>query len=130
MFILEDTAKLMSEGTDPRAELSNRRKAQQSKLKSLTNQLQNLLQKKIRIDLEIRSTRKKLSKLKGSSATTLRASLTAEGFDLSLEPIPVEILQETISSELIEELKEFDSVLDEADYTLSLIKDLPLYNNN
>lgn len=123
--ILQENQERMDQ--DPKRIQADLRKAQMSKMKSLTSQLQNLLQKKIRLDLEIRNTRKKLSKLKTASKNTLKVSLELEGLDLSSEePISRKVVLEVAGEELTKEFFAFDRVLDEVELVLSSTKDLPL----
>lgn len=126
--LFENNSELLTE-VGPSQEASLRRKAVQSKLKSLTSQLQLLLQKKIRIDLEIRSTRTKLNKLKTRSSAEFKTSLQFEGVDTSSVPIPIQAVKEAVSPELFEEFQEFDKALREADVIVEQTMDLPLYNN-
>jgi len=56
-----------------------------SKIKSLNNLIQNLMQKKIRIDLEMKRTKVKISNLKKMTMTSAKASLKLEDHQF---PIP------------------------------------------
>lgn len=49
-----------------------------SKIQTLSNQLKVLLQKKIRLDIEIRRTKRTLSKLKSNSSSLLKISAAVE----------------------------------------------------
>lgn len=68
-----------------------------SKMASLNSHLKALLQKKIRIDLEIRRTKKKLSKMKNRSSTYVKTTVSLEGFNLDyLTPELNSILEEKL----------------------------------
>jgi hypothetical protein len=99
-----------------------------SKLKSLNDHISNLLQKKIRIDLEIRRTKKKLSKLKSSSKTYVHTKLELEGFipEFYDPRIYNSILLEQVGKEVFQELLELDQLIDQADLLLQEIESLPL----
>lgn len=103
------------------------RKLRTSKLKSLNSQLENLIQKKIRIDLEILRTKKKLSKLKESSKTSVKASLSIEGFDYdSFSPEDNLTLQEKLPTDY-QDLLNLDEQIYRSEEILKETEDLPLF---
>lgn len=107
-----------------------RRRIYTSKLESLKNQLANLLQKKIRIDLEIKRTRKKLSKLKEESKTLVKTSLQLEG----VLPGPDGLIDNNLAlrklgQQSYEETLKLDLLLDEVQELLEAYADIPLYSD-
>lgn len=103
------------------------RKLRTSKLKGLNSQLESLIQKKIRIDLEIQRTKKKLSKLKESSKTSVKASLSMEGFDYdSFSPEDNLNLQEKLPADY-PDLLSLDEQIYRSEEILKEIEDLPLF---
>lgn len=102
-----------------------------SKLKSLNTILQNLLQKKIRIDLEIRRTKKRISKLKSQSQTYVKTHVELEG-DLNYDHLSnqdLKVLQERFGEQVFSELFELDKEVFEAQQLLTEIEKLPLYED-
>lgn len=102
-----------------------------SKLKSLNTILQNLLQKKIRIDLEIRRTKKRISKLKSQSQTLVKTHVELEG-DLNYDHLSnqdLKVLQERFGEQVFSELFELDKEVFEAQQLLTEIEKLPLYED-
>lgn len=85
------------------------RKALTSKLKSLNTTLTNLLQKKIRLEIEIKRTKKKLKELQSYSQTKLRLKVAAEGlvYDFLTKSGRNQLL-ETFGREQYEELENLD----------------------
>lgn len=101
-----------------------------SKIRSVNNYIQNLLQKKIRIDLEIRRQKKVLSKLKKQSEFSLKTTLKLEG-NLPIEEIrpltqeECNLLRE--NSELFNYTKELDQEIDISDQLLEEITQLETF---
>jgi regulator of replication initiation timing len=94
----------LTEGVSPIDENKIKRKLLVSKIETLNNQLNSLLQKKIRIELEIKRTRKRLSKLKSESQTMFKTAVQLEGIDPdSDDPKDIQFLIETWSPETIQE---------------------------
>jgi hypothetical protein len=109
-------------GTNPLKDERAERRLLTSKMKSLNNQLNLLTQKKLRLDIEIKRTKKKLSKIKKSSMTNIQAKLQIEGFDYSkFSPDDLNLLREQVGPEEYEELLELDKEIDEADIILQSI---------
>lgn len=105
MSIILETARSDS----PDQERAIQRKILKSKMESLNMTLQNLLQKKIRIDLEIKRTKKKLSKLKNSSQTYVKTTVELEGFDYDLFSLEDhELLKQKVTLEAYSELVQLD----------------------
>lgn len=99
-----------------------------SKIRSLNNYLEAIIQKKIRLDLEIKRTRVQLTKLRSISTTEIRATAAREGFtNLPLDPREARILQENMAPEEFQILNELDREIDRAQELLEIYKDLPLY---
>lgn len=102
-----------------------------SKLKSLNEHLSALIQKKIRIDLEIKRTRRKLSKLKQQSKTYVKTRVEIEGFDYDLfTPEDLIPLQESVGEEAFKKLIKLDSEVERAEKLETDYADLPLYEDN
>lgn len=114
--ILDGEYEVLAEATQD----ANAKRQLASKIRSLNSTLESLLQKKIRIDLEIRSVRKKLTKLKKSSNLEIKTHVSLES-SLSPEIQGLrDYLLDTTSNELEQELQR-------ADYLLESYADLPLY---
>lgn len=106
------------------------RKLLSSKIKSLNNQLASLIQKKIRIDLEIKRTKRKLTKIKNQSLTNVKMKVELEGFNYdSLSQEQLEFLQESIGQEDFKSLLDLDEQIILADRILKDYQDLPLYED-
>lgn len=93
-----------------------------SKLQSVNNYIESLLQKKVRIDLEIKRQKKVLSKLKQKSSTELKISAKLEGTDLRpLSREEIDTLKEDLGP------KKFDSLVDldkEVDRAINLLNEI------
>lgn len=90
-----------------------------SKIKSLNNYIENLLQKKIRLDLEIRRQKKVLSNIKKQSETLLKTSISMEGH------IPLEEIR-PLTSEEIEIIKENSELFE---FTVDLDREIDVSND-
>lgn len=117
---------LQEASTEPEKVLETR--ALTAKLKGLNGYLTSLLQKKIRIDLEIKRTKRQLSKLKKSSSTKLKTSIQLEnalatGNPLNLRELRL-LAEETLPASV---LQEFTEVLLESEKLLCEVAELPLY---
>jgi hypothetical protein len=84
-----------------------------SKIKSLNILLQNLMQKKIRIDLEMKRTKIKLSNLRKMSQTNLKTSLQLEDYQLPLHSDQLKSLCSQFSLDF-SDIVDLDRLLDEA----------------
>jgi predicted nucleic acid-binding Zn-ribbon protein len=105
------------------------RKLFRSKLETLNHTLENLIQKKIRIDLEIRRTKKKISKLKTSSQTLVKTRVELEGFNYdAFSEIDSIDLRSKISEEMFQELFELDRQVFIASNLIKEVDSLPLFN--
>jgi hypothetical protein len=104
------------------------RKLLTSKLKSLEDHISNLIQKKIRIDLEIKRTKKKLTKLRQSSVTYVRTKVELEeSLDLfDDEDSKLFYLEESVGHEVLQELIQLDELIDQAIELEREIDELPL----
>lgn len=101
-----------------------------SKLKSLNDHLSALLQKKIRIDLEIKRTKKKLSKLKSQSQTYVKTRVQLEGLNYeTFGPDEKKILIENVGQEVFEEIYNLDKQVYDAESILEELENLPLYED-
>lgn len=126
-----DYASLLTEvSSTSKDQDSYERKLLKSKLESLNNHLEALIQKKIRLDLEIRRTRKKLSKLKTQSSTKVKLGISAEGFNVPSNREEVSLLQEQIDPQIFKSLADLDLEIDRSEEILETYKDLPLYGEN
>lgn len=106
-------------------------KAAKSKLDSLESHLESILQKKIRLDLEIKRTRSKISKLKSRCQTLVKASVSLEGFDYDHMTQDKRILlEEQIGSDKIQEIIELEKTFLQIEDLLDVYKDLPLYTES
>lgn len=99
-----------------------------AKLKGLNGYLTSLLQKKIRIDLEIKRTRRQISKLKKSSSTLLKTSIQlenslAEGNSLSYQELRL-LAENSLPASV---LQEFTEEILQSEKLLREIEELPLY---
>lgn len=103
-------------------------KAIQSKIKNLNDTLEILVQKKIRLDLEIQRTRKKLSKMKKLSSTKLSASLSLESLEVDPETI-VNLLSEIQDKEFLNLVLSLDQEIDRAEKNESEVERLPLFED-
>lgn len=120
---------LLQEVKEPSSSEKNsaERKLRTSKMKSLNSQLENLIQKKIRIDLEIQKTKKKLSKLKETSKTSVKTSLSLEGFDYDqLTPEDCDQLRAENPNDF-SELLSLDEQIYRSEGILEEIEELPLF---
>lgn len=103
------------------------RKLLRSKLETLNHTLENLLQKKIRIDLEIKRTKKKLSKLKSSSQTLVRTKVELEGFNYETFSLDDhDLFRAKISEKEYKELLELDREVFIAEGLIQEADELPL----
>lgn len=123
----------LNEDVDSRKiEDSVQRKLFTSKLKSLNDQISNLLQKKIRIDLEIKRTKKKISKLKSNSLTYIKSSVQLEGFNydsLDNENEALNFINE-VGQETYQELWNLDEQIFRAEKLLSELESVPLFEES
>lgn len=101
-------------------------KAQKSKLQNMKDQLDILLRKKYRLELEIKALRTSIQNKRTSSEKTLKLKLSAEG---NLEPIPKsdQIYLAENYQDLNQALKEFDQCLKNIDDYLQETSDLDLF---
>lgn len=107
-----------------------RRKSLLSKLRSLNSYLESIIQKKIRLDLEIKRTRVQISKLKSITSTEVKASATREGFErYPLTPRESLRLLEQVGQEEFNFLRELDEEIDRAQYLLEEYQDLPIFED-
>lgn len=85
-----------------------------SKLKSLNDTLDALIQKKIRIELEIKNVRRKAKNLSKRSKTNLKIEIENFGFSPEgLNPAECEILREQMGQEEYDETVKIDSLIDQ-----------------
>lgn len=94
-----------------------------SKMKSLNNQLNSLLQKRIRINLEIKRTKVALTKIKKKSITEVKTSINLEGSG-PLSEEETRKVRESMSSKEYESLLDLDRELDEAEFILEEVEKL------
>lgn len=107
-----------------------RRQSLLSKLRSLNNYLEAIIQKKIRLDLEIKRTRVQITKLKSITSTEVKATALREGFEtLPLSQKETRKLLELVGSEEFNFLKDLDEEIDRAQYLLEEYRDLPLFED-
>lgn len=107
-----------------------RRQSLLSKLRSLNNYLEAIIQKKIRLDLEIKRTRVQITKLKSITSTEVKATALREGFEtLPLSEKETRKLLESVGSEEFNFLKDLDEEIDRAQYLLEEYRDLPLFED-
>lgn len=107
-----------------------RRQSLLSKLRSLNNYLEAIIQKKIRLDLEIKRTRVQISKLKSITSTEVKASATREGFErIPLTPRETQLLLEQVGQEEFNFLREMDEEIDRSQYLLQEYQNLPLFED-
>lgn len=107
-----------------------RRQSLLSKLRSLNNYLEAIIQKKIRLDLEIKRTRVQITKLKSITSTEVKATALREGFEtLPLSEKETRKLLELVGSEEFNFLKDLDEEIDRAQYLLEEYRDLPLFED-
>lgn len=105
------------------------RKILTSKIKTLQDQLSQLAQKKVRLDLEIRRTKKKLSKIRTQSQTLVKTRVELEGFDYdSFEPSHLRLLTEQVGEEVSQELYDLDEQVYLSGLLLQSLENLPLYD--
>lgn len=94
-----------------------------SKIQSVNNYIESLLQKKMRLDLEIKRQKKVLSKLKQKSTTELKLSVELEGESLRpLSQEEIQILKEALSPTEFETLVDLDKEIDRATRLLDEIQ--------
>lgn len=107
--------------TESPQDISNFAKLQKSKLKNMMDQLDILLRKKYRLELEIKSLKNSIQQKRTTSEKTLKLKLSAEG---NLEPLSREdqIYLYENNLDLYQELKEFDSITKAIDETLREIQ--------
>lgn len=111
------------EETRNRQEDSLRRKAILSKMKGIQNQIEALLQKKIRLEFEIKSQKKKLSKLKQQSKFELKTAVELEGFNYDeLTPKQSLLLEDKIGSEEFDILLQLQENIDSTEQLLSQLE--------
>ena len=123
----EVSSKMETDSTKQEEEMQ--RKILFSKIKGLNDQLSALLQKKIRIDLEIKRTRKKLSKLKSQSSTFVKTRIQLENFDpLSFTSEDLQLFQEAVGEDAFQSYLKLDQEIDRAELLLQDSENLPLYD--
>lgn len=107
---------------------SAERKMRTSKLKSLRNYLEIIIQKKIRLDIEIKRTKEKISKIKDSSKTEVKTSLSLENFDY--DSFSDEDREELLrrDPELFQELLDLDEQIFLTENLLSELEELQTEN--
>lgn len=107
---------------------SAERKMRTSKLKSLRNYLEIIIQKKIRLDIEIKRTKEKISKIKESSKTEVKTSLSLENFDY--DSFSNEDREELLrrDPELFQELFDLDEQIFLTENLLSELEELQTEN--
>lgn len=101
-------------------------KALAAKIKGMNGYLTSLLQKKVRIDIEIRRTKTRLTKLKNRSQTLVKTSVQLEN---SLNLMAKKTLIEALSGEKTlpdTTLSDVEAVLTEAEHLLQEVEGLPL----
>lgn len=85
-----------------------------SKLKSLNDTLDALIQKKIRIELEIKNVRRKAKNLSKQSKTRLTIEVESFGYSpYELTPTECDNLREQMGQEEYEETVKIDSLIDQ-----------------
>jgi mRNA-degrading endonuclease RelE of RelBE toxin-antitoxin system len=85
-----------------------------SKLKSLNDTLDALIQKKIRIELEIKNVRRKAKNLSKQSKTRLTIEVESFGYSpYELTPTECDFLREQMGQEEYEETVKIDSLIDQ-----------------
>jgi len=84
-----------------------------SKIKSLNILFQNLMQKKLRIDLELKRTKVKISSLRKMTQTNLKSSLQLETHSLPITRSQLQSLCEELNLEF-QDIVDLDELLDEA----------------
>lgn len=104
--------------------------ALQSKMKSLREHLQALADKKIRLDLEIKRTRLKLSKLQKYSTTRLKTSLSLENMELKKDQNIKDFVLEQFGQEFFDVTYSLDQEIDKAIELLDDLESLPLFEDN
>lgn len=107
---------------------SAERKMRTSKLKSLRNYLEIIIQKKVRLDIEIKRTKEKISKIKESSKTEVKTSLSLENFDY--DSFSNEDREELLrrDPELFQELFDLDEQIFLTENLLSELEELQTEN--
>lgn len=119
---------LLQEATQQNSEKILETKALTAKIKGLNGYLTSLLQKKIRIDLEIRRTKKQLTKLKKNSSLQIKSSIKLENA-LASDETPsyseLRLLAEGALPATV--LQDFTEVLLESEKLLCEVEELPLY---
>lgn len=104
------------------------RKLLTSKMKSLEQHLESLVQKKIRLDIEIKRTKKKLSKLKTSGSDYIKARIELEGFSLEqFGPDQEQMFLESLGLNTFLDFQELDQLVDRAEQLIQEVEDLPLF---
>lgn len=98
---------------------------QKNKLQNMKKQLEILLQKKIRLETEIKILKKSIKKKSKSFQFSLKSKINLEAFGEDLEPTDFtrEFLKETLSQETISTLIEYDQVLHDIDLLLEEFKE-------
>lgn len=104
--------------------------ALQSKMKSLREHLQALADKKIRLDLEIKRTRLKLSKLQKYSTTRLKTSLSLENMELKKGQNIKDFVLEQFGQEFFDVTYSLDQEIDKTIELLDDLESLPLFEDN
>jgi hypothetical protein len=94
-----------------------------SKMSSVTNNISNLLQKKIRIELEIKKQKKVLTRLKNQSSFQMKALLQLEEGEIFSGNLH-QYLEEKELVTIYEDLFELDHLLDESVVILREIENL------
>lgn len=103
--------------------IGNKLQALRLKADAVNRTIENLLNKKIRIDLEIKKQKNVLQNLKKQSSLELKTSLKLESFvPLTLEE--TEQLKDSIDPFLYEQAKLLDQELDRCTENLQVISDL------
>lgn len=104
-------------------EVINQAQLQKSKLLSMKDHLEQLIRKKYRIEMEIKTLRKAINNRASSSERSLKLKIGAEATSNPLFPDD-QILLESNHPEVYRALKEYDDVVKDIDLFLDEIEDL------
>lgn len=98
-------------------------KALTAKLKGINGYLQSLLQKRIRLDLEIKRTKRQISKLKKKSSLIVKTSIQLE---TASGPLTISQMRQICNRPSETSLQEFESALLETEKLLQEVATIPL----
>lgn len=96
-----------------------------SKIKGVNSYLASLLQKKLRIELEIRRTRTRLSKLKSRSQTIVRTKINLEG-QCSVNEYLEMLFSESFNEETDPSWEDYQRFKEAVDETDSLLQEVQI----